>query len=134
MNEGLGGHAGPHARPDHRSTASPCGGDDDQGHRRHHHHDGALFGTAPNPDGELQKAVEALIGKKLSITWVPDAELQRQGERDAGVQQPAGRDGHRREIPSFVKTAEAGAFWDLTGKLDKYPNLKPPTRRPPRTR
>ncbi len=27
--------------------------------------------------------------------------------------------------PSFVKAAEAGAFWDLTGKLDKYPNLKP---------
>ena len=24
-----------------------------------------------------------------------------------------------------MKAAEAGAFWDLTGKLDKYPNLKP---------
>ncbi len=33
-----------------------------------------LFGTAPDPNGEMQQAVEKLIGKKLKITWVPNAE------------------------------------------------------------
>ncbi|WP_240720275.1 hypothetical protein [Pseudarthrobacter sp. NamB4] len=28
------------------------------------------------------------------------------------------------KTPGFVKNAEAGAFWDLTDKLDDYPNLK----------
>jgi putative aldouronate transport system substrate-binding protein len=84
-----------------------------------------LFGTAPDPNGELQQAVEKLIGKKLKITWVPNAEygdksnvtLASDNVPDVMVVNEKG--------PSFVKAAEAGAFWDLTGKLDKYPNLKP---------
>lgn len=84
-----------------------------------------LFGTAPDPGGELQQAVEKLIGKKLKVTWVPNAEY---GDKSnvtlASDKLPdvmvVGEKGS-----SFVKAAEAGAFWDLTGKLDKYPNLKP---------
>ncbi|TDU83432.1 carbohydrate ABC transporter substrate-binding protein (CUT1 family) [Kribbella voronezhensis] len=84
-----------------------------------------LFGTAPDPSGELQQAVEKLVGKKLKITWVPNAEygdktnvtLASDSIPDLMVVNEKG--------PSFVKAAEAGAFWDLTGKLDKYPNLKP---------
>jgi putative aldouronate transport system substrate-binding protein len=84
-----------------------------------------LFGTAPDPAGELQQAVEKLVGKKLKITWVPNAEygdktnvtLASDSIPDLMVVNEKG--------PSFVKAAEAGAFWDLTGKLDKYPNLKP---------
>ena len=33
-----------------------------------------LFGTAPDPNGELQQAVQKLIGKNLDITWVPNAD------------------------------------------------------------
>ncbi|GAB2649071.1 extracellular solute-binding protein [Kribbella swartbergensis] len=84
-----------------------------------------LFGTAPDPNGEMQQAVEKLIGKKLKITWVPNAEygdktnvvLASDNIPDVMVV--------NEKSPGFVKAAEAGAFWDLTGKLDKYENLKP---------
>jgi putative aldouronate transport system substrate-binding protein len=85
-----------------------------------------LFGTAPSPDGEMQKAVEALIGKKLSITWVPNADY---GDKTnvtlASNDFPQVMVIQGDKSASFVRTAEAGAFWDLTGKLDKYENLKP---------
>ena len=85
-----------------------------------------LFGTAPDANGELQQAIEKLIGKKLAITWVPNADygdktnvtLASNNIPDVLVIQ--GDKG-----PSFVQAAKAGAFWDLTDKLDKYPNLKP---------
>ncbi|MEW9533789.1 extracellular solute-binding protein [Microbispora sp. NPDC049125] len=85
-----------------------------------------LFGTAPNPSGEMQKAVEKLAGKKLKITWVPNADY---GDKTnvtlASDRIPDVMVVQDQKSPSFVKAAEAGAFWDLTDKLDKYPNLKP---------
>ena len=88
-----------------------------------------LFGTAPDPNGELQQAVEKLIGKKLDITWVPNADygdklnvtLASNNLPDVMVV--------NEKSPTFVRAAEAGAFWDLTDKLDKYPNLKPADER-----
>lgn len=85
-----------------------------------------LFGTAPDSSGEMQQAVEKLVGKKLKITWVPNAEY---GDKtnvtlaSDNVPQVMVIQGDK--SPAFVKAAQAGAFWDLTGKLDKYPNLKP---------
>jgi putative aldouronate transport system substrate-binding protein len=89
-----------------------------------------LFGTAPDPNGELQQAIHKVIGKTLDITWVPNADygdktnvtLASNNIPDVLVIQ--GDKG-----PSFVQAAKAGAFWDLTGKLDKYPNLKPADER-----
>lgn len=85
-----------------------------------------LFGTAPAADGEMQKAVEKLAGKKLRITWVPNAEY---GDKTnvtlASDKIPDVMVIQDQKSPSFVKAAQAGAFWDLTDKLDKYPNLKP---------
>jgi len=89
-----------------------------------------LFGTAPDPNGELQQAVQKLIGKNLDITWVPNADYGDKANVTLAsnnlpdvmvVQQDKG--------PSFVQAAKAGAFWDLTDKLDKYPNLKPADER-----
>ncbi|TDD33147.1 extracellular solute-binding protein [Nonomuraea terrae] len=85
-----------------------------------------LFGTAPDPKGEMHQAVEKLAGKKLAITWTPNAEynektnvvLASDSIPDVMVIQD-------NKSPSFVQAAKAGAFWDLTDKLDKYPNLKP---------
>ncbi|MFD2351644.1 extracellular solute-binding protein [Nonomuraea ferruginea] len=85
-----------------------------------------LFQTAPDPKGEIQQAVEKLVGKKLQITWVPNAEyndktnvmLASNAIPDVVVIQD-------NKGASFVQAAKAGAFWDLTDKLDKYPNLKP---------
>ncbi|MGZ0153134.1 extracellular solute-binding protein [Kribbella sp. WER1] len=84
-----------------------------------------LFGTAPAPNGELQQAVEKLIGKKLQITWVPNAEYGDKSNVTLASDKIPDIMVANEKSPSFVKAAEAGAFWDLTGKLDKYPNLKP---------
>jgi putative aldouronate transport system substrate-binding protein len=85
-----------------------------------------LFGTAPDAAGELQQAIEKHIGMKLDISWVPNADygdktnvtLASNNIPDVMVVQAD-------KGPSFVQAAKAGAFWDLTNKLDKYPNLKP---------
>ncbi|TMR94366.1 extracellular solute-binding protein [Nonomuraea basaltis] len=84
-----------------------------------------LFGTAPDPKGEIQQAVEKLIGKKLNITWVPNADYnEKTNVTLASSSLPDVMVIQDNKGPSFVKSAEAGAFWDLTDKLDKYPNLK----------
>ncbi|SEU30552.1 putative aldouronate transport system substrate-binding protein [Nonomuraea wenchangensis] len=88
-----------------------------------------LFGTAPDPKGELQQAVEKFLGKKLQITWVPNAEYTDKLNvtlASDNLPQVMVVDPH---LPAFVKSAQAGAFWDLTDKLDKYPNLKPADER-----
>ncbi|QYC42933.1 Lipoprotein LipO precursor [Nonomuraea coxensis DSM 45129] len=88
-----------------------------------------LFGTAPDPKGELQQAVEKFLGKKLQITWVPNAEYTDKLNvtlASDNLPQVMVVDPH---LPAFVKSAQAGAFWDLTDKLDKYPNLKPSDER-----
>ncbi|NUO60830.1 MAG: extracellular solute-binding protein [Hamadaea sp.] len=83
-----------------------------------------LFGTAPDPNGELQKAVEKLIGKKLDISWVPNADYNDKTNVVLASNKIPDVMVVDEKAPTFVKAAEAGAFWDLTGKLDKYPNLK----------
>jgi putative aldouronate transport system substrate-binding protein len=84
-----------------------------------------LLGTAPSPTGELQTAIEKFLGKKLQITWVPNADyIDKLNVTLASNNIPDVVVADEKD-PTFVKTALAGAFWDLTGKLDKYPNLKP---------
>ncbi|WP_197429806.1 extracellular solute-binding protein, partial [Auraticoccus cholistanensis] len=82
-----------------------------------------LESQTPDPEGKLQKAIEALVGKKLDITWVPNSNY---GDRTnvtlasddlPEVMVVQGK------VPSFVQSAQAGAFWDLTDKLGSYPNL-----------
>ncbi|WP_246147877.1 extracellular solute-binding protein [Nonomuraea turkmeniaca] len=82
-----------------------------------------LFGTAPNPQGELHQAIEKFLGKKIKVTWVPNADYQEKVNvtlasdniPDVMVVNP--------KSPAFGKAAAAGAFWDLTDKIKKYPNL-----------
>jgi putative aldouronate transport system substrate-binding protein len=83
-----------------------------------------FFSTAPpEPDDAIERELERIAGTGLDIDWVPNA-----GYKDrvnitlAGDDLPhlmvmQGRD------PSFVGNAEAGAFWDLTDHLSRYPNL-----------
>ena len=85
-----------------------------------------LFGTAPDPKGEMQQAIEKLIGKKLAITWVPNADYNDKTNvtlASNNIPQVMVVQGDK--TASFVRAAQGGVFWDLTGKLDKYPNLKP---------
>lgn len=107
-------------------TASACsgGGDAPQADPNQITFMARLFGTAPDPQGELQQAIEKFLGKKIHVTWVPNAEY---GDKmnvtlaSDNIPQVIDVDPH---MPAFVKSAQAGAFWDLTDKLAKYPNLK----------
>jgi putative aldouronate transport system substrate-binding protein len=84
-----------------------------------------LFGTAPEPTGELQTAIEKLVGKKLKITWVPNADYNdKTNVMLASDKMPQIMVIQGDKSSSFIRAAQAGAFWDLTDKLDKYPNLK----------
>ena len=74
-----------------------------------------LTGQTPAADGKLQKAIEDFSGKKLAMTWVPNSDY---GSKTnvilAGSELPElmviqGK------TPTFVRSAQAGAFWDLTG-------------------
>ncbi|MEV0622159.1 extracellular solute-binding protein [Nonomuraea sp. NPDC050404] len=88
-----------------------------------------LFGTAPEPTGEMQQTIEKFLGKKIKVTWVPNAEYTEKMNvtlASDSIPQVVVVDP---KMPAFVKAAQAGAFWDLTDKLDKYPNLKPADER-----
>ncbi|WP_114855743.1 extracellular solute-binding protein [Brachybacterium sp. YJGR34] len=84
-----------------------------------------LSETAPDPEGQLQKAIEEFIGMPMEITWVPNSSY---GERVTvtmasdnipHVMVQTGKDA------DFARTAEAGGYWDLTDILADYPNLTP---------
>ncbi len=80
--------------------------------------------AAPAADSEVHKAVEALTGKKLEITWVPNSNYgDRMNVTLASDNLPEVMV-VQGKLPAFVQSAEAGAFWNLTGRLDAYPNLK----------
>jgi putative aldouronate transport system substrate-binding protein len=113
-------------------TLTACG--DDEGDSKAGNLDtlnvmATLFGTAPSPTGEIQTAVEKLIGKKLNVTWVPNADYKDKFTVTLASNNLPDVMVADEKNPNFVKTAEAGAFWDLTGKLDKYENLKPADER-----
>src|SRR5690606_21285243 len=84
-----------------------------------------LSDTAPDPEGQLQKAVEELIGMPLEITWVPNSSY---GDR-VTVTMASDNIPHvmvqTGKTAEFAQTAEAGGYWDLTDILPEYPNLTP---------
>lgn len=84
-----------------------------------------LSDTAPDPEGQLQKAVEELIGMPLEITWVPNSSYSDRvtvtmaSDNIPHVLVQTGK------TAEFAQTAEAGGYWDLTDILPEYPNLTP---------
>jgi putative aldouronate transport system substrate-binding protein len=111
------------------TSVAACGGDEEAASLDTLNVMTRLFGTAPDPNGEMQQAIQKLIGKKLNMTWVPNADygdklnvtLASNNIPDVLIT--------NEKSPSFIRAAEAGAFWNLTDKLDKYPNLKPADER-----
>ncbi|MGM9471301.1 extracellular solute-binding protein [Pseudarthrobacter sp. YS3] len=83
-----------------------------------------LEAQPPSPDGAVQKRLEELTGKDVGITWAPNASY----EDKTNITLASSEIPHvmvmQGKTPGFVKNAQAGAFWDLTDKLDGYPNLK----------
>lgn len=84
-----------------------------------------LSDTAPDPEGQLQKAVEELIGMPLEITWVPNSSYDDRvtvtmaSDNIPHVMVQTGK------TAEFAQTAEAGGYWDLTDILPEYTNLTP---------
>ena len=84
-----------------------------------------LSDTAPDPDGQLQKAVEELIGMPMEITWVPNSNYSDRvtvtmaSDNIPHVMVQTGK------TAELAQTAEAGGYWDLTDILSEYPNLTP---------
>jgi putative aldouronate transport system substrate-binding protein len=83
-----------------------------------------FFSTAPpERDDAIELELERIAGTKLEINWVPNSGYaDRTNITLAGDDLPhlmviQGKD------PGFVSNAEAGAFWDLTEHLSRYPNL-----------
>lgn len=78
---------------------------------------------APAPDGAMQQAIQEFTGKQLAITWVPNSNY---GDRTnvvlASDEIPEVM--AISKTPNFVRSAEAGAFWDLTDKIKDYPELQ----------
>ena len=83
-----------------------------------------LDSQAPAADGALQSALQTYTGKTFDVLWVPNASY---GDRTNVVL--ASDDIPevmviQGKTPNFVRSAQAGAFWDLSDKLDAYSNLK----------
>ncbi len=78
----------------------------------------------PAADGAAMKKLDEITGKDLNVTWVPNSSY----EEKTNITLASSEIPHvmiiQSKSPGFVKNAEAGAFWDLTDKLAKYPNLK----------
>jgi putative aldouronate transport system substrate-binding protein len=84
-----------------------------------------LLGTqgAPAADGEIQRKISELIGKKLEITWVSNSNYNDRTNITLASDHIPEVMVIQGKIPAFVQSAQAGAFWDLTDRLAKYPNL-----------
>lgn len=84
-----------------------------------------LSDTAPDPEGQLQKAVEELIGMPLEITWVPNSSYSDRVTVTMASDNIPHIMVHTGKSAEFAQTAEAGGYWDLTDILAEYPNLTP---------
>jgi putative aldouronate transport system substrate-binding protein len=82
-----------------------------------------ITAQAPSPTGEMQKGVEQLTGKKLNITWVPNSNYNDKTNITLASGTMPELMVIQGKVPAFIQNAKAGAFWDLTDRLDKYPNL-----------
>ncbi|MGY5765252.1 extracellular solute-binding protein [Brachybacterium sp. DNPG3] len=84
-----------------------------------------LSETAPDPEGQLQKAIEDFIGMPMDITWVPNSSYSDRvtvtmaSDNIPHVMVQTGK------TAEFAQTAAAGGFWDLTDILGDYTNLTP---------
>ncbi|AZP03859.1 extracellular solute-binding protein [Jeotgalibaca ciconiae] len=77
----------------------------------------------PAPGNRLEKEIEEATGTDINISWVPNTSYEdKMNVTLASDDLPKimiiqGKSG------GFVKSANAGAFWELSDYLDDYPNL-----------
>lgn len=83
-----------------------------------------LEAQPPSSDGAVQKKLEEMTGKDITISWAPNASYEDKMNITLASSDIPQVLVVQSKSPGFVKNAEAGAFWDLTDKLKDYPNLK----------
>lgn len=82
-----------------------------------------LEAQPPAGDDAVHSRLEEITGTTIDFTWVPNSSYEDKtnitlaGNDIPDVMVIQGKS------PGFVKNANAGAFWDLTDELGKYPNL-----------
>ncbi|GAA4983006.1 extracellular solute-binding protein [Actinopolymorpha pittospori] len=75
-------------------------------------------------DDPRLKKLEEITGTDITVNWVPDASYNdKLNVTLAGDGEDLPEIMVASKTPGFIKSAEAGAFWDLTDKLADYPNL-----------
>lgn len=84
-----------------------------------------LSDTAPDPEGQLQTAIEEFIGMPLEITWVPNSSYSDRVTVTMASDNIPHVMVHTGKSAELAQTAEAGGYWDLTDILPEYPNLTP---------
>ena len=84
-----------------------------------------LSDTAPDPEGQLQTAIEEFIGMPLEITWVPNSSYSDRVTVTMASDNIPHVMVHTGKTAELAQTAEAGGYWDLTDILPEYPNLTP---------
>ena len=77
----------------------------------------------PEDDGAIELALEELTGVKIEMTWVPNAAYGEKTNTTLASDDVPHVMVIQGKTQSFVQTAEAGGFWDLTDILGDYPNL-----------
>lgn len=82
-----------------------------------------LEGQAPDPKGAEQQGVEKFIDKKLDISWVSNSDYNDKTTVTLASNNIPEIMVIQGKVPAFIQAAQAGAFWELTDKLGKYPNL-----------
>lgn len=82
-----------------------------------------LEAAPPGKDDIVQKALEEITGKKINFTWTPNSSY----EDKINITMASGDLPDvmviQGKTPGFIKNANAGAFWELSGYLADYPNL-----------
>lgn len=77
----------------------------------------------PAKDNPLLKQIEKYTGYQTNVTWVPNTSYEDKmnitlaSDSIPQVMVIQGKTG------GFIKSAQSGAFWDLTNRLKDYPNL-----------
>ncbi|MGX7200160.1 extracellular solute-binding protein [Enterococcus nangangensis] len=110
-------------------TLSACGGSSDKSSAKSGSDDTIslmvpyIETTPPKEGNAIQKEIEKTTGEKIDVTWVPNTSyadkmnITLASDDIPEVMVIQGKDA------GFIKSAQNGAFWDLTDKLKDYPNL-----------
>jgi putative aldouronate transport system substrate-binding protein len=85
---------------------------------------GNMFSEPPNPEGEIQKKIEAFTNTKLQFTWVPASTYKEKiNATVASGELPMAMLITNNKDSNIVSAVESGMFWEVGPYLKDYPFL-----------